>query len=170
MANTSDSRQALLPQTLLAKDVMSTSLLAAHESWTVAELAHFLVSNGITGAPVLDDDEQLLGVVSVTDVARFTSMEQDERDERGRHGYYTDSLDFDSRLGYLDDEYNDALMEATTVTDIMTPAVFDVDAQAPVNQVARDMVANGIHRVFVRDRGRIVGVVSALDILKLVAD
>ena len=119
---------------------------------------------------MLDDDEQLLGVVSVTDVARFTSMEQDERDERGRHGYYTDSLDFDSRLGYLDDEYNDALMEATTVTDIMTPAVFDVDAQAPVNQVARDMVANGIHRVFVRDRGRIVGVVSALDILKLVAD
>jgi len=170
MANTSDSAQSKPLQTMMAKEVMSTSLLAAHESWTVYELAQFLVSNGITGAPVVDEDEQLLGVVSVTDVARFASMEQDEHDNRGGHGYYTDSLNYDSRLGYLDDEFSDARLEASTVTDIMTPTVYDVDANTPVSNVAKDMVSNGIHRVFVRDGRRIVGVISALDILKLVAD
>ena len=48
------------------------------------------------------------------------------------------------------------------------PSVFDVNGDTSVNDVAREMVSNGIHRVFVREQSRIVGVVSALDILKLV--
>lgn len=167
MANTTHSSQNPPLNSVLAKDVMSTSLLAAHESWTVAELAQFLVSNGITGAPVLDNDEHLVGVVSVTDVTRFASMGEDVRDDRGRHGYYTDSLDFNSPLDYLEDA-SESDMETATVADIMTPSVFDVTSTTNIEDVAREMVSNGIHRVFVRDESRIVGVVSALDILKLV--
>lgn len=154
-------------QEYTAREIMTSSLLAAHESWTVAELAQFLVSNGITGAPVVDDDEQLVGVVSVTDVARFASMEHDESDGRGHHGYYTDSLDFDTRFDYLE-EMSEPHMEASTVADIMTPSVFDMDAATSANLVAREMVANGIHRVFISDAGKIIGVVSALDILQIV--
>ena len=167
MANTTYSNQSLSRNNVVAKDLMSTSLLAAHESWTVAELAQFLVSNGITGAPVLDDDEHLVGVVSVTDVTRFASMGEDMRDERGRHGYYTDSLDFNSPLDYLEDN-SESELEAATVKDIMTPSIFDVESDTAIEDVAKAMVSNGIHRVFVRNEGRIVGVVSALDILKLV--
>lgn len=153
----------------VARDIMTSSLLAAHESWTVSELAQFLVSNGITGAPVVDDDEQLVGVVSVTDVARFASMDRDEDDGRGNHGYYTDSLDFNARFDYLE-EVSEPHMEASTVADIMTPSVFDVDVNTPVNRIAKEMVTNGIHRVFVSDAGKIIGVVSALDILQIVTD
>ncbi|WP_290578202.1 CBS domain-containing protein [Ketobacter sp.] len=171
MTNTTQTRQSISlnrngQDALAARDVMSTSLLAAQDSWSVAELAQFLVSNGITGAPVLDEDEHLVGVVSVTDVARFASRGDDLREERGRHGYYTDSLDSWSSLDYLEDS-GDNDLEITTVKDIMTPSIFAVDTHASVNEVAREMVSNGIHRVFVRQQERIVGVVSALDILKL---
>ena len=167
MANTTHSSQTISLNDVVAKDVMSTSLLAAHESWTVSELAQFLVSNGITGAPVLDEDEHLVGVVSATDVTRFASMGEDMMEDRGRHGYYTDSLEFNSPFDYLD-EAPDSQLDSATVRDIMTPSVFDVNGDTSVNDVAREMVSNGIHRVFVREQSRIVGVVSALDILKLV--
>lgn len=158
-------RKAL--QDYVARDIMTSSLLAANEAWTVSELAQFLVSNGITGAPVVDDDERLVGVVSVTDVARFASMDRDEEDRRGHHGYYTDSLDFDTRFDYLEDS-SEPHMEASTVADIMTPSVFDLDASTPISRIAKEMVGNGIHRVFVSDAGKIIGVVSALDILQIV--
>lgn len=169
MANTTIANNAPQKpiQEYTAREIMTSSLLAAHEAWTVSELAHFLVSNGITGAPVVDDDEQLVGVVSVTDVARFASMDREEDDKRGHHGYYTDSLDFDTRFDYLE-EAAEPHMEASTVADIMTPSVFDVDASTSVKRVAKEMVANGLHRVFVSDAGKIVGVVSALDILQIV--
>ncbi|MDY6920788.1 MAG: CBS domain-containing protein [Pseudomonadota bacterium] len=148
-----------------ASEVMSPALLTANEQWTVVELAQFLVSNGITGAPVVDEDEHLTGVVSVTDVARFASMEGAPVDDRGHHGYYTDSLDFDDRFDYLED-YSEPHMEATTVADIMTPSIHEVSVDTPLSEVASEMVQNGIHRVFVSDRRKIVGVVSALDILR----
>lgn len=58
--------------------------------------------------------------------------------------------------------------EQTTVTDIMTPMVHDVPANATMKQVASAMVKNRIHRVFVSDNQKIVGVLSALDVLRLI--
>lgn len=151
---------------VLAEEIMTKSLLTARHSWTVMELAQFLVSNGITGAPVINDNEQLLGVVSVTDVTRYASMTENQTEERGRHGYYTDNLDSEVQFGLLE-EFSDFQGTETTVEDIMTPTVFDVDTKASAALISKEMVTNGIHRVFVSDAGKIVGVVSALDILQI---
>jgi CBS domain-containing protein len=53
------------------------------------------------------------------------------------------------------------------VQDIMTPAVYTVRDDAPVAMLARTMVAGRIHRLFVTRGGRIVGIVTSLDLLKL---
>jgi CBS domain-containing protein len=52
----------------------------------------------------------------------------------------------------------------------MTPLVFEVDADSNVVHIAETMVRGRIHRVFVANRGEIVGVVSALDVLQLVSE
>lgn len=147
-------------------DLMTRSLLVASAEWRVSELAEFLVSNGISGAPVVDERERVVGVVSVTDIARHASMAEDGPGIR-HHQYYTDALDFT-----LDDdlyvEYDDDDDEVATVRDIMTPSVFDIDIHASVRQAANAMVKNRIHRVMVSDRGRVVGIVSALDVLALI--
>lgn len=146
-------------------DLMTRTLLVANADWRVSELAEFLVGNGISGAPVVDERERVVGVVSVTDVARHASMAEDEPGLR-HHQYYTDALDFT-----LDDdlyvEYDEDDDEVATVRDIMTPSVFDVDIHASVRQASNAMVKNRIHRVMVSDRGRVVGIVSALDVLAL---
>lgn len=146
-------------------DLMTRSLLVANADWRVSELAEFLVSNGISGAPVVDEYERVVGVVSVTDIARHASMVEDEPGTH-HHQYYTDTLDFT-----LDDdlfiEYDEEEGDVAVVRDIMTPAVFDVDVRSSAREASVAMVKNRIHRVMVSDKGRMVGIVSALDILAL---
>jgi CBS domain-containing protein len=57
--------------------------------------------------------------------------------------------------------------DSRTVRDIMTPTIFTVPATTPVSEIAREMVAGHVHRLFVTRRGRIVGIISALDLVKL---
>lgn len=150
-----------------AKDLMTKQILPAYSDWTVKDLAEFLVSNGISGAPVVDDAEKLLGVVSVTDVARHASISEAEADVRAAHGYYTDALDYSFDEDLIN-EFGEEVEEQTTVKDIMTPMVHDVPADASIREVADAMVKNRIHRVFVSDNQKIIGVLSALDVLRLI--
>jgi CBS domain-containing protein len=56
-------------KSLVAADVMSTEVLAVPPDMTVEKLAAYLTENQITGAPVLDRNHRLVGVVSQTDIA-----------------------------------------------------------------------------------------------------
>ena len=55
---------------LTAKDVMTESVVTIRDDSTLEEAAALLTANEISGAPVLDAAGSLLGVVSLTDVAR----------------------------------------------------------------------------------------------------
>ena len=53
-----------------AAEVMTRGVLTVDADWSVSELATFLDTHAISGAPVVDAEGALLGVVSVTDIAR----------------------------------------------------------------------------------------------------
>ncbi len=150
-----------------AHELMTKHILPAYGEWSVKDLAEFLVSNGISGAPVVNSQDHLIGVVSVTDVARYTSISTEESDVRSSHEYYTDELAIDFGDDFIN-EFEDDPEEVTTVKDIMTPMIHDVPGTASIKEVSSSMVKNRIHRVFVSENRKIIGVVSALDILKLI--
>ena len=55
----------------------------------------------------------------------------------------------------------------STVADLMTPAVFSLGPEAPVQRVVQDMVALNVHQLFVVDRaGVLVGVITPSDVLR----
>jgi CBS domain-containing protein len=58
----------------------------------------------------------------------------------------------------------------TTVCDIMTPMLFAVDEETVVREVADTMVRGHIHRVLVTRDKKVTGIVTALDMLKIVRD
>jgi predicted transcriptional regulator len=62
------------------------------------------------------------------------------------------------------------LLEEHEVEEIMTRKLLAVPPDAPVEEAARLMKKSGVHRVFVTDDRRIVGVVSAIDIAHAVAE
>jgi CBS domain-containing protein len=148
----------------LAEDLMNPDVLKVRARMTVRELTAFFADNAVSGAPVVDESGQMIGVVSVTDVACL-----DQPAGHGPHHYYTRSfehhpLPVPSAAGE-DDELADLL-----VADIMTPVVFSVDPESPVSEVARTMLDAHIHRVIVSRGRRILGIISSLDLLQLLAD
>ena len=56
-----------------AKTIMSKTLLSAYEGWTIHRLAEFFIKHGISGAPVIASDHELVGVVTVSDIFKFSS-------------------------------------------------------------------------------------------------
>jgi CBS domain-containing protein len=135
----------------LARDVMVSPVLSVRENHTVHELVAFLTANSISGAPVLDARGKLVGVVSVADIAEDeTSLPRPPRSGSHVHG--------PKRGGGGG---------ARHVSDIMTPTFFTVPDDTPASEIAKTMVAGRIHRLLVTRNGRIVGIVSALDLLKL---
>ena len=149
---------------LTAKEIMTRDVLTARDSWSVDELAEFLIEHGISGAPVESEEGRLVGVVSMTDIVRHRSLPVMEI--RGPHEYYQ-ALEH----SFAREEISSLRFGAedrTTVRDIMTEVVFEVGEDATLSDVADAMIRGRIHRVFVTRDRRPIGVVSALDVMKVV--
>ena len=145
-----------------AGDVMNPEVLSVPLEMSVVELVDFFAEKEITGAPVVDHTGHFVGVVSVTDVAESPVAgapfgESAHSDLRG----WEDRLTRDEvrRLGVRSG--------SLSVGDIMTPTVYTVSADTPASELARTMVSGRIHRLFVTRGRKIVGIVTSLDLLKL---
>jgi CBS domain-containing protein len=56
-------------------------------------------------------------------------------------------------------------LEATSVSEIMSPSIIGVPVGTPVQEVAKMMWDQHIHRTFVMEGGLPVGIISSLDLL-----
>jgi CBS domain-containing protein len=151
---------------LTAKDVMNTGVMSVRVDLTVHELAAFFAEKQITGAPVLDLQGHMVGVVSLMDLA--------ENEPSGRVGGEGGDPDFYVR-GWEDKMDPEELRslrivdEDLLVRDIMTPTVYTIPQETPVSQVARAMLAGRIHRLLVTHDEHVVGIVTTMDLLKALA-
>lgn len=159
-----------MPKSLTAQDIMNREVMTVTNEMTVKELAGFLTDQEISGAPVEDESGALIGVVSVTDIVRAASAGGDRLmngHDREAHFYTRGwegklSADELETLHLQDDELR--------VREIMTPSVFAVEAEAPINTVAQSMMDSHLHRLLVVREGKVVGIVSTSDLLSLLAE
>ncbi len=146
---------------------MNPSLVTVPENMTVRELAAFLTENEITGAPVTNRRGKLVGVVSVTDIAQSAAEGADFSPAGKGREFRKHDLEGRASTSELRDMHVEN--EGLPVRDIMTPTVYTVPADTPVSKIARTMISGRIHRLLVTRRGRVVGIITALDLLKLLA-
>ena len=168
---------------LTAGDIMSRDLVTVPLNTTLAGLATILQENHITGAPVVDHEGALVGVVSQSDLVRygtqphsmprvlqseFTAADDDvDVSEDPRHSYYThlgveDVSELKER--FIEEDYGDAL-----VADIYTPFTVTASMDTPIATLARVMVQKSVHRLIIVDGKRVAGIVTSMDILKTLA-
>lgn len=148
-----------------AQDVMTSPVLTIRDDRTVQELSDLLAENAITGVPVVDAHHKIVGVVSVTDIAEQAPEEQGA--ERRDTAFY--ASDWRGKLNPEELKTLHLEEEGLLVRDIMMPTVYTVPDTTPVAEIARIMVSGRIHRLFVTHEGKIEGVVTSLDLLKLLA-
>ena len=151
---------------LTAADVMSTQVLAVGPDMTVHELVSFLTENQITGAPVLDGANRLVGVVSETDIAEAELERAEPVDDGADPAFDLRGWEEEAEPGELQKLHLHAAGDIT-VRDIMTPTAYTVPHDTPVKDLARTMVTGRIHRLLVTRDSNVVGIVTSLDLLKL---
>jgi predicted transcriptional regulator len=152
---------------LTAKQVMTSKVLAAEADWSIERLSEFLIENSISGSPVQSKKGNLIGVVSLTDIVHYET--QHEKDLQWPHDYYLHALERQCAR----EEAASFSIEAEplkTVRAIMTPMIFQVTEDTPVQEVADMMIKNRIHRIFVTRDEKVIGIISTPDMLKVIRD
>lgn len=149
-----------------AKDIMSRNVFKVRADWTLHELAEFLIDSSITGAPVIDEAGQLVGVVSEKDIVRHDGEDDSNALSNRPHEVYVSG--WDSTLAGSDfsslqiDEERELF-----VRDIMSSMVIKVDEEATVSEIAERMIEAKVHRVLVTSADKLVGVITTMDMVAL---
>ena len=108
----------------------------------------------------------LIGVVSMTDIGRNMAEPSDVESSR-RSGFYRD-IAVDLTLEDLGQRYLEE--RAFTVRDVMTPVIHQVPVTASGAEAARLMIDRHIHRLVVTQGKQPVGIITSLDLLKMLAE
>ncbi len=155
-----------MSKTRNVKDLMNPHIMTVADEMTTDELARYLIEREISGAPVVDSQGHLIGVVSMTDISRNMAEASNFASSRSSGFYRNDAADFTLEdLGQRDVEER-----AVTVRDVMTAVIHQVPVTASVAEVARIMVEQHIHRLVVTQGKDPVGIITTMDLLKMVAD
>ncbi len=141
---------------IVARDVMKTELVSVSPSTPVTHLEDTLIGRHISGAPVIDND-RLVGVVSRSDIVRYFSIQRSMQELLG-HKKASESAKEHKADPQL------------TVRDIMAEAVVTVSPDTTIEDVARKMVDRHVHRVVVTEGEKVVGLISAIDMARLIAE
>jgi CBS domain-containing protein len=149
-----------------AKDLMSPNVITVGDEMTTEEAARYLIEREISGAPVVDTLGHLVGIVSMTDIGRSVGDPPDVALSPGS-GFYGDE---DEEAAIEDRGIRSQEERAVMVRDVMTPAIHQLPVTASVAEVARLMVAQHIHRVVVTEGKEPVGIITSMDVLKMLAD
>lgn len=148
-----------------AEKIMNKDIETVPEDMTVEDLATFLTDKEISGAPVVDRNARLVGVVSVTDIVRSGIDRAGTEAPAGPPTFFLTS----QWRGLSLQDYGELTVrdKGLLVRDIMTPTVYTVPSETSIQKIARTMVAGRVHRLLVTKQEKVVGIVTSLDVLKL---
>ena len=141
---------------MLVKDIMTTHVVALHYSMSFLDAAKTFLVYGLSGAPVVSESGELLGILSEKDLMRAMYPTY--------HDFYTYP-----HLFFHDEEMEAATEEARgkCVGDIMSKRLITTTPDTHVLKVGGHMVATGVHRVPVIDADKkLIGMVARGDVYR----
>ena len=146
---------------------MTSNVITVGDDATLSELVATLSEHMITGAPVVDENGKLVGVVSTTDIALHSTKRTSNIRRDRPPDFYLRGWEL------IEDEFRSFSIEedaGQVVRDIMTPVIFSVSENATFAEMADTMVGGRVHRLIVTDGDRVVGIVTTLDLLRGLRD
>ena len=176
---------------LKLSEIMTRDVITVAPETTLREAVELFTAKHISGAPVVRGHE-LVGVVSASDILEFaaslperlnesvddspwsesTNEDDSERADAAPGSYYTSpfaSEDSDV-ANRLEGAREASVLDAHTVDEVMTHHAIALSPNDTVLAAADVMRGHSIHRVLVVDEGKLVGILSTIDLARAVAD
>jgi CBS domain-containing protein len=146
-----------------AMDVMTTNVITVEPNTSVQELATLLSERGISGVPVVDSDNRLVGVATEGDLLHRAETGTERRIQR-RRSRWLDTFVSDQEAAR---DYVKA--HGRVVREIMTRDVISVSDTTELADIATLLETKRIKRVPVLRDGKLVGIVSRANLVRALA-
>jgi len=147
---------------LTAKDIMTKDVVTVTPDTSIEELSALLVSNEISGAPVVTTGGALVGIVTENDLIN-----------RNKRLHIPTVVSFLDAVIYLESSKKFAedvkRLTATKVGDICAKKVVTITEDATLTDIATLMSEKKVHLLPVVSSGKVVGIVGKRDVVKAVA-
>ena len=138
-----------------AGDVMTREVIFVKKDTPTEEVAHIMATKGISGVPVVDNDDNVVGIISETDFL----FQMGSKDPKS----------FMEVISHcLRDKGCTALsIKKQKAEDIMTSPAINARPEVAVTEIATIMKEKNINRLPVVDEnGKLIGIVSRDDIVQ----
>lgn len=143
-----------------AADIMTRDVRTIGQDASTREIARLLVANKISAVPVVDAAGKVVGMVSEGDLARAGTVKGDERRSWWLQMVAEGESLHPDFLKYI-------LSGGKHARDLMTRDVVTVEETTPAAKIAKLLEERRIKRVPVLKDGKLVGIVSRADLLKV---
>lgn len=149
-----------------AKEIMSSPAVSVNVEQTLQDVIEILAKNRFSGVPVIDNENKVIGVISDTDIIRY-SHQVSVVPLSNLSGWISPHVDI-SDLATVRKGFE--LLHKTKVNEVMTKKVFTVHEGDSATDVAQLMNKRRINRVPVVDsEGKLVGIVTRGDMVQCMA-
>jgi CBS domain-containing protein len=146
---------------------MERDIITITPETPILDIHRLFVEEEIHGAPVVTDDGAVVGVLSAMDLLRAVRDAEEPGAAMTSTTYFRDQLPY-SGPDWLQapDDFQDRVRKLTA-EDIMTKQIVTVPPDMPIDEVARVMLEQRIHRVLVGADGTLEGLITTFDLVRL---
>lgn len=144
---------------MIARDLMTTKVIKIQSSASIGEAVRLLRRHTISGLPVVDQNDKLIGAITGGDVLRAFQ-------QKAQKVYHT-------LIGLTQVVIDDAVfgpdrdqLLALPVQKMMSRGAVTVSEDTPIGEITDLMLSQKVRRVFVCDKGRLLGIITRNDIVR----
>ncbi len=146
-----------------AKDIMTTDVVTIQPDTRVSEVARLMSEHAISGLPVIDENERVLGVITEADM-----MLRNSRFKMPNFIVFLDSFISLETPAHFRERLENML--GNTANEIMSKPAVTIGPDAAIEELSSLMVERKMNPIPVVENNRLVGIISRSDIIRLMAE
>ncbi|MFO7951394.1 MAG: CBS domain-containing protein [Bacillota bacterium] len=150
-----------------AKEIMSSPTVSVKEEQTLKEAIKLLADYKISGLPVVDDSGKIIGIISDTDIIRYSQKINVVPTTKlsGWISPYTDVSELATFRSGIE------TLHQTEVREVMTKKVYTATEDTSATDIARLMNRRKVNRIpVINGKGELVGIVTRADLVQCMAN
>lgn len=142
-------------QDILVKDVMTTDVLTINKFESIINVAHILAEKNISGLPVVDNNNKLIGIVTQADILSMIGMKREHK--------------LKDLIKHMLGDHLPERKAGDIIGDIMVSPALTIAPDVNIGVAAQMLDEKKIRRLPVVDENNVlIGIITRADILKVV--
>ena len=146
-----------------AKDLMRENVITVGKEVVLKEAALLMSKNRISGLPVVEDNGDIIGIITDSDILRYRQKINLPEYMRLLE-YFIEEIDPESI------EDNIRVILNKRVKDVMTPRLITVTEDTYIGQIISKFAEHHISRIPVVKKKKLVGIIAREDVIRAFAE